>query len=263
MERADRDGPVADDAGLPSALGMGTHVEVEPVVHLGRHPPATVARGRDAGQTRGRLSGRHQLRRGVGHGDPVPPHPPDGAVGDRPAKGRCAHSAVEDVAAVHDPATGSDPRVQIHPTRVSSRAGVRPGPPPLVHSGHARVAREEAPRSPGPPTSRERIRMIAPDSDARRPRLRIRSHSPNPVAACGGGVRWRRLDPRARTRAARPRWGRVYEVSPPVVLPRLREGGGRGCYRRISATTSPYSVSSTGVNPTRRKNASGPPSPAS
>ena len=40
---------------------------------------------------------------------------------------------------------------------------------------------------------------------------------------------------------------------------------GRGCrgYSWMRATTSPYSVSSTGTKPTRVKNCSGPPWPAS
>ena len=48
------------------------------------------------------------------------------------------------------------------------------------------------------------------------------------------------------------RWGRGSEAPPPVQS-----------VTRICAMTSEYSVSPTGSKPTRRKNASGPPSPAS
>ena len=62
--------------------------------------------------------------------------------------------------------------------------------------------------------------------------------------------------------ATRLRWGRGFEVPPPVSA--WYTGQGEGCQeKRISAITSVYSVSPTGVKPTRWKNASGPPSPGS
>ena len=45
--------------------------------------------------------------------------------------------------------------------------------------------------------------------------------------------------------------------------PRCSDVGRAGAQKRISAMTSAYSVSPTGVKPTRWKNASGPPVPAS
>jgi hypothetical protein len=63
--------------------------------------------------------------------------------------------------------------------------------------------------------------------------------------------------------------GGVFEAPPPVSgarlgLARAYSGCTAGTAQmRISAITSPYSVSPTGVNPTRWKNTSGPPSPAS
>ena len=75
---------------------------------------------------------------------------------------------------------------------------------------------------------------------------------------------------RKRPGATGPRWGRgIRGPAAGLGCP------GRGCVaacsgdvrasgqRRISAMTSPYSVSPTGVKPTRWKNSSGPPSPAS
>ena len=75
---------------------------------------------------------------------------------------------------------------------------------------------------------------------------------------------------RARPGATGPRWGRG--IRGPAAGLGSPAGGWLAGWsgevtrlgqRRISAITSPYSVSPTGVKPTRWKNSSGPPSPAS